>query len=77
MNDRMADGSHGNNYEACIIHLTAENKDRWNKLMAAAVLATGHRLYAFLDGILSQHLFIVDLHLARCRFVYIIWKCVH
>ena len=51
LNDRMTDGSDGNNPEACIIHLTAENKDRWNKLMAAAVLATGHRLYAFLDGI--------------------------
>lgn len=67
----MADGS-GDNAEACIIHLTADNKDRWNKLLAAAVLATGHRLYAFLDGILSLHLYIVDLRSARRRFVYII-----
>ena len=68
----MADGSDGDNVEACIIHLTAENKDRWNRLMAAAVLATGHRLYAFLDGILKPHLYVVDLRSARRRFVHII-----
>ena len=68
----MADGDVGDNVEACMIQLTAESKDRWNKLMAAAVLATGHRLYAFLDGILNPHLYIVDRRSARGRFVYII-----
>ena len=64
----MADGSDGDNVEACIVQLTAESKDRWSKLVAAAVLATGRRLYAFLDGILNPHLYIVDLRSARRRF---------
>jgi hypothetical protein len=64
----MADDITRENIESCIINLTTENKDRWNKLMAAAVHATGHRLYAILDGIQSPHYFtiiciLLDRHL--------------
>lgn len=47
----MSGGADGHVSEACIVHLTAENRTGWHRVMAAAVLATGDRLYAFFDGL--------------------------
>ena len=47
----MSEGPNSRVPEACIVHLTTENKGRWHRVMAAAVLATGDRLYAFFDGL--------------------------
>ena len=49
----MAEDHQNDTADVCIVHLTSSSKDRWNKIMAAAVLATGHRLYALFEGLRS------------------------
>lgn len=46
----MSEGPDIGTSEVCILQLTAANRDRWTRLIAAAVHATECRLYAFFDG---------------------------
>ena len=49
----MSEGVDSQRSKICIVQLRASSKDRWHRLMAAAVLATGDRLYVLFDGMRS------------------------